>query len=92
MISILGLLARRKSFWYPAITGWIVECIVYSSLGYFYGWTKNYFDESYIITYDYQLILIALSIVLFKIISIAYFTTKKLRKAFKYKERNYWSF
>jgi hypothetical protein len=51
--------------------------VIFSTIGLFGGWSKGYFDSSYIIIYNYQVIFIAVSIVLFKIISIAYFATKK---------------
>jgi hypothetical protein len=77
IIGVLCLLARWKSFRYLAILGWVVECVIFSTIGLFGGWSKGYFDSSYIIIYNYQVIFIAVSIVLFKIISIAYFATKK---------------
>ena len=77
IIGVLCLLARWKSFRYVAMLGWIVECVIFSVIGLFGGWSKGYFDSSYIIIYNYQVIFVAVSIVLFKIISIAYFATKK---------------
>lgn len=79
IIGVLCLLARWKSFRYVAMLGWIVECVIFSIIGLFGGWSKGYFDSSYIIIYNYQVIFVAVSIVLFKIISIAYFATKKTR-------------
>ena len=76
IIGVLCLLVRWKSFRYVAMSGWIVECVIFSTIGLF-GWSKGYFDSAYIIIYDYQVIFIAVSMVLFKIISIAYFATKK---------------
>jgi hypothetical protein len=76
IIGVLCLLARWKSFRYMAMLGWIVECVIFSTIG-FFGWSKGYFDSSYIITYNYRVIFLAVSIVLLKIISIAYFATKK---------------
>jgi hypothetical protein len=77
IIGVLCLLVRWKSFRYLAMLGWAVECVIFSTIGLFGGWSKGYFDSSYIIIYNYQVIFIAVSIVLFKIISIAYFATKK---------------
>jgi hypothetical protein len=77
IIGVLCLLVRWKSFRYQAISGWVVECVIFSIIGFFGGWSKNYFDSSYLIIYNYQVIFIAVSIILFKSISIAYFATKK---------------
>jgi len=79
IIGVLCLLARWKSFRYLAMFGWVVECVIFSTIGLFGGWSKGYYDSSYIIIYNYQVIFVAVSIVLFKIISIAYFATKKTR-------------
>jgi len=77
IIGVLCLLARWKSFRYLAMLGWVVECVIFSTIGLFGGWSKGYFDSSFIVIYNYQVIFVAVSIVLFKIISIAYFATKK---------------
>ena len=77
IIGVLCLLVRWKSFRYVAMLGWIIECVIFSTIGLFGGWSKGYFDSSYIIIYNYRVIFIAVSLVLFKIISIAYFATKK---------------
>jgi hypothetical protein len=77
IIGVLCLLARWKSFRYLAMSGWIVECVIFSIIGFLGGWSKGYFDSSFIVIYNYQVIFVAVSIVLFKIISIAYFATKK---------------
>ena len=79
IIGVLCLLVRWKSFRYVAMLGWIVECVIFSTIGLFGGWSKGYYDSSTIIYYHYQVIFVAVSIVLFKIISIAYFATKKTR-------------
>jgi len=83
IIGVLCLLARWKSFRYVAMFGWIVECVIFSAIGLFGGWSKGYFDSSYIIIYNYQVIFMAVSIVLFKIISIAYFHKEDLRLRIK---------
>ncbi len=77
IIGVLCLLVRWKSFRYLAILGWIVECVIFSIIGFFGGWSRGYYDSSTIIFYHYQFIFMAVSIVLFKIISIVYFATKK---------------
>jgi len=77
IIGVLCLLARWKSFRHLAMLGWVLECAIFSTIGLFGGWSKGYFDSSYIIIYNYQVIFIAVSIVLFKIVSIAYFAAKK---------------
>lgn len=79
IIGVLCLLVRWKSFRYVAMLGWVVECVIFSAIGLFGGWSKGYFDSSYIIIYNYQVIFVAVSIVLFKIVSIVYFATKKTR-------------
>jgi hypothetical protein len=77
IIGVLCLILRWKSFRYLAMIGWAVECVIFSILGVFWGWSKGYLDSSYIIIYNYQAIFLAVSIVLIKIISIAYFATKE---------------
>jgi hypothetical protein len=62
IIGVFGLLVRWRSFRELAMIGWAFECVIFSIISIFYY---------------YQVILIAVVIVLFKIISIVYFARKK---------------
>lgn len=62
IIGVLGLLVRWRSLRELAMIGWAFECVIFSIIAIFYY---------------YQVIFIAVALILFKIISILYFARKK---------------
>jgi hypothetical protein len=80
IIGVLGLLVRWKSFWYPAMMGWAVEIVIFSTLC-FFTYTNVFGENGTIIgrIWNTQYLTILLSIVAFKLASIAYFATKRAK-------------
>lgn len=73
MLGTIALITFLKLFRYLAIAGWISECAAYSMIAYVIGSFSSYNREVYITV---------AAILTFKIASIAYFYTKKVKQAF----------
>ena len=82
--GVLGLLVRWKSFWYPAMMGWAVETVIFSTLC-FFSYTNVFSENGTIIgrIWNTRYLTILLSLVAFKLASIAYFATKRALKTKK---------
>ena len=80
IVGVLGLLVRWRSFWYPAMVGWAVEAVIFSTLC-FFSYTNVFSDNGTIIgrIWNTRYLTILLSLVAFKLASIAYFATKRAR-------------
>ena len=82
MLGTVSLLTFRKPFRYLAIAGWIFECVIYSMIAYAFGQNTVYFDSGSFTNYNRELLITVAVILAFKIASVAYFYTKKVKQAF----------
>lgn len=78
IMGVLGLLVRWRSFWYPAMLGWAVECVIFSTLC-FFTYTNVFSEKGTIVgrIWNTQYLTILLSLVAFKLASLGYFATKR---------------
>jgi protein-S-isoprenylcysteine O-methyltransferase Ste14 len=80
IVGVLGLLVRWRSFSYPAMLGWVVETVIFSTLCFFSY--ANVFSENGTIIgriWNTRNFTILLSLVAFKLASIAYFVIKRAK-------------
>jgi hypothetical protein len=78
MIGIVYLLKSWKSFRWTAMIGYAFELVLFSIIGYFWGWSlgSDGYNVSFRI-YHYQFIFGAAAVIVFKIASIVYLARKK---------------